>query len=193
MSNPLEEHRSGKELQEEVRIPYQVIRSARKTMALEIKNSCLLIRIPNRLTNQQAILFAEQHREWIIQRYQKAEEEQKKKQIYTQKEICKYKEELRPVLEHRVVYYAERMGVSYGRITIRDQKTRWGSCSAKGNLNFNWRLALVSQEVADYVVVHELAHRLEMNHSKRFWIEVERILPDYRKRRAMLRQYEKQF
>ena len=80
------------------------------------------------------------------------------------------------------------MGVSYGSITVREQKTRWGSCSAKGNLNFNWKLVLMPEEILDYVVVHELAHRLQMNHSTEFWDEVEKILPDYRKRRQWLKE-----
>ena len=80
------------------------------------------------------------------------------------------------------------MGVSYGRITIRCQKTRWGSCSAKGNLNFNCLLMLAPPEVADYVVVHELCHRKHMNHGAAFWSEVARILPDYARHRAWLKE-----
>ena len=79
------------------------------------------------------------------------------------------------------------MGVTYGRITIRNQKTRWGSCSSKGNLNFNCLLMLTPPEVIDYVVVHELCHRKEMNHSKAFWDEVAHVLPDYEKARLWLK------
>ena len=92
------------------------------------------------------------------------------------------------VFPERVEYYARQMGVSYGRITIREQKTRWGSCSGKGNLNFNWKLTLMPPEVLDYVVVHELAHRREMNHSRDFWKIVEQVLPDYQERRKRLKE-----
>ena len=84
-------------------------------------------------------------------------------------------------IPERVKYYAEVIGVDYGRITIRCQKTRWGSCSSKGNLNFNCLLMLMPSEVIDYVVVHELCHRRVMDHSARFWAEVEREYPDYRR------------
>ena len=80
------------------------------------------------------------------------------------------------------------MKVTYGRITIRDQKTRWGSCSSRGNLNFNWRLLLMPERVMDYVIVHELAHRREMNHSAAFWQIIETYLPDYRERRQWLKE-----
>ena len=80
------------------------------------------------------------------------------------------------------------MNVTYGRIAVRDQKTRWGSCSAEGNLNFNWRLIFAPEGVLDYVVVHELAHRKEMNHSARFWGVVESYMPEYKKNQAWLKE-----
>lgn len=85
-------------------------------------------------------------------------------------------------------YFAPLVGVTYNRIFIKEQKTRWGSCSSKGNLNFNWRLILAPEEVLNYVVVHELAHRKEMNHSKAFYAIVESVLPDYRQSRKWLRE-----
>ncbi len=89
----------------------------------------------------------------------------------------------------RVEIFARLAGVSYGRITIRNQKSRWGSCSSRGNLNFNCLLMLAPPKVADYVIVHELCHRIEMNHSARFWAEVERVMPDYREARKWLRDH----
>ena len=90
------------------------------------------------------------------------------------------------IIPERVEYFSKLVGVSYGHITIRNQKTRWGSCSSKGNLNFNCLLMLTPPEVLDYVVVHELCHRKEMNHSKAFWSEVEKVIPNYRKLRKWL-------
>ena len=94
----------------------------------------------------------------------------------------------RQTVPERVAYFAPLVGVTYGRITIRSQHTLWGSCSGKGNLNFNCLLMLTPPEVLDYVVVHELCHRKEMNHSARFWAEVEHVLPDYEIRRKWLRE-----
>lgn len=87
----------------------------------------------------------------------------------------------------RASHWASLMGVTFARVTVRDQRTRWASCSREGNLSFNWRLTLAPPEVLDYVVVHELAHRLEMNHSRRFWVHVEKQFPDHRVHRRWLR------
>jgi hypothetical protein len=88
----------------------------------------------------------------------------------------------------RLRLYAPRMGVTYNRVTIRNQKGRWGSCSAKGNLNFNYRLHYLPEELMDYVVVHELAHRIHMDHSAAFWAVVEAYDPDYRNCQKRLRE-----
>ena len=85
-------------------------------------------------------------------------------------------------------FYAEKLGVTYGRITIRCQKSRWGSCSSRGDLSFNCALMKCPQEALDSVVVHELCHRKEMNHSARFYAEVLRVFPDYPKWHRWLRE-----
>ena len=110
-------------------------------------------------------------------------------------EVCTYlligKTNARTFLkEHKhdfVIHIGNRSYFVYGKITIRNQKTRWESCSGKGNLNFNCLLMLMPPEVIDYVVVHELCHRKEMNHSKAFWKEVEKILPNYKEAAGWLK------
>lgn len=108
---------------------------------------------------------------------------------FTEEEIEKMLKLAKQVIPEKVAYYARLMEVNYGRITIRKQKTRWGSCSLEGNLNFNCLLMMVPPEVLDYVVVHELCHRLEMNHSSRFWLQVENVIPNYRKPRKWLKEH----
>ena len=91
-------------------------------------------------------------------------------------------------LPERIARFAPLVGVSYGRVTVRPMRSRWGSCSSDGSLSFNCLLSRCPAEVADYVVVHELCHRKEMNHSPRFWAEVARILPDYARQRTWLKE-----
>lgn len=88
----------------------------------------------------------------------------------------------------RVLHYQTQVGCKPGRIAIRDQKTRWGSCSARGNLNFNWRIMMAPPEIIDYLVVHELCHLVHLNHSPDFWELVASIMPDYKAHKDWLRQ-----
>ena len=101
--------------------------------------------------------------------------------LFTVEEIRTLMEKAQVVIPERVRHFAPLIGVDYGRITIRCQRTRWGSCSAKGNLSFNCLLMLLPNEVVDSVVVHELCHRKHMNHSPLFYAEIERVFPEYRK------------
>ena len=98
-----------------------------------------------------------------------------------------YKREAKRVIDKRVKHYASLGGYNYSKVTVKDLQTRWGSCTSKGNLAFNWRIIMAPIEVLDYVVVHELSHLREMNHSKRFWQEVERLMPDYEEKDKWLR------
>ena len=99
----------------------------------------------------------------------------------------KHKEEARELVSLRLAYWNQFYNFSWGRVSIRDQKTRWGSCSKKGNLNFTYRLAILPEKLSDYVIVHELCHLKEFNHSKDFWDLMARAIPDHKERRKELK------
>lgn len=166
-----------------MKLEYTVIRSNRRTIGLEVKpDGQVIVRVPIRLPDSEICKFVHKHEEWI-QNHQEISrqrlEERPPVEKLTMQEIQELADQAVKVIPQRVAYYAPKIGVDYGRITIRNQKTRWGSCSANGNLNFNCLLMLTPSEVIDSVVVHELCHRKEMNHSDRFYAEVLRVFPDY--------------
>ena len=166
---------------EEGNIPVEVLYSRRITLGLEIKaDGRVCARMPRGIPSQAVMDFIKERQDWIVQKWFLMEE---KRRIREQRPLpdyvahpeleAAYRKRARTQLEARAAYYAGLMGVTYNRIAIRAARTRWGSCSAQGNLNFHWKLA----------------HRKEMNHSARFWAEVERILPDYKRRRKWLKDY----
>ena len=160
----------------------KIIRSNRKSLGLEVNTEGLIIRAPLQATDAEINMFILQHKNWIEKHLNKIEEQQKKADAVEPlsiDEIRALADQALKVIPERVKYYAPKVGVTYGRITIRNQRSKWGSCSGKGNLNFNCLLMLTPPEVLDSVVVHELCHLIEMNHSPRFWSEVRRVLPGY--------------
>ncbi len=169
----------------------QIVRSNRRTLALEITNfGEILVRAPFVMSEQEIFRVVDEKSAWIIKHLQKIQRDKENLCVegeFTEKEIEKLMKLAKQVIPEKVAYYARLMGVSYGRISVRKQKTRWGSCSKEGNLNFNCLLMMAPPEILDYVVVHELSHRLEMNHSPRFWSHVESILPEYKKSRKWLK------
>jgi len=171
-----------------------VVRSARKSIGLQIDSDLVVtLRVPYRMSDKEVKRFVEEKTPWIEKHMNKMKERLSVDEAFpeerlTMEEIQKLADEALKVIPERVAFFAPQVNVTYGRITIRNQKSRWGSCSAKGNLNFNCLLMLAPPEVLDYVVVHELCHRLEMNHSARFWQEVERVIPDYKTRRKWLKE-----
>lgn len=177
----------------DIQIPYEIQRTRRKTYGISIKpGGTVIVRIPLRGTISFAKSMMEEKRDWIYQNYLKMKKipkpvQQKDKSDYEKRLEAPYRMAAKSYIPRRVAYYADILGVTYGKISIRDQKTRWGSCSSKGNLNFNWKLMLAPPGVLDYVVVHELCHRKEMNHSPQFWKEVETVLPDYKEHRTWLK------
>ena len=159
--------------------------------------NCLLMLVPDEVVDYVVIhelchLIEMNHSKAFWKQVEQMMPDYKKhrKRLFFQKlsmtEIHKLADLALKVISVKVKHYAGLMNVQYGRITIRNQKTRWGSCSSKGNLNFNCLLMLVPDEVVDYVVIHELCHLIEMNHSKAFWKQVEQMMPDYKKHRKRL-------
>ena len=165
---------------------YQLIRSKRKTLAVQIKpDGSVIVRAPLRLPQRDIDRFLREKSAWIESHRAKILRERQKEKTnpipsLTDEQLRRLKRRAAVAIPERLEYFAPLVGVDYGRVTIRIQKTRWGSCSAKGDLNFNCLLLLMPPSVLDYVVVHELCHRKQMNHSPRFWAEVERVIPDYK-------------
>ena len=173
-------------------ITYEIIKSSRKTIAVEVRqDGSVLVRAPRNCPQSRIDTFLKEKQAWVLAKVEEQKEKEAdsmKIQPLSEAEQRLYRDKARDIFEQKVSYYAQMMGVSYGRIAIRDQKTRWGSCSGEGNLNFNWRLIFAPAGVLDYVVVHELAHRKEMNHSPRFWKVVEDTMPEYRKYQKWLKE-----
>ena len=166
-------------------IKAEIIHSKRKTVALQIADDGhLIVRAPLKCPHGDISAFIAKNRKWIeehTQRVIQRNNELEQLEPFSAQDIEEMAQNALKVIPERVKYYAEKIGVKYGRITIRNQKTKWGSCTSGGNLNFNCLLMAAPSEVLDSVVVHELCHRLHMNHSKEFYAEVYRIFPDYDK------------
>ena len=171
----------------------EILRSNRKTMSLEVTSDArVIVRAPLFISQAEITRFVNSKKAWIEKSLQKVKERQTIKhdsRKLTEKELELLADKAKTVFPQKVACYAEQVGVTYGRITIRVQKTRWGSCSSQGNLNFNCLLMMAPEAVQDYVVVHELCHRKEMNHSERFWREVAKVMPDYKIHKKWLKDY----
>ena len=163
---------------------YTLIKSRRKTIAVEVRDSGVIVRAPNRTTKREADAFVAKHASWIKRQQEKLASRRAEADTLpklTDEELAELRRRAAEYIPGRVAYYARIMGLTYGRVTLRMQKSRWGSCSAKKNLNFNILLMLTPPEVIDSVIVHELCHLREMNHSARFYALVRAAYPEYDK------------
>ncbi len=167
-----------------------IIRSRRKSLQVEVHNDLsVIVRAPKWVSLREINRFIDERRDWIeeaLARAKKRIDDNPVPDRYSEYELQKLAEQARKTIPPLVEKYADEIGVKYSRVTIRTQKTRWGSCSSKGNLNFNCLLMLLPEPVMNYVIVHELCHIKEMNHSPAFWREVEKHCPDYRYLRDFL-------
>lgn len=173
-------------------VEIETIKSNRRSFALEIKpDGHVIVRAPNYATKNEINAFVKKNEKWLEIHLEK---------VLSKNRLCENTEKLsekqieeltlcaKEIILKKAEYFAPIVGVTYGKITIRHQKTRWGSCSSKGNLNFNCLLMFVPEFVLDYVVVHELCHIKQMNHSPAFKAEIARVLPEYKKCEKWLKQ-----
>lgn len=174
--------------------PYEIIRSSRKTLAIQVTaEGSVRVRAPKQMPLSVIEKFLTEKESWVLKHLQKKKESAKNgffqnQSVLSDAERRRYREIARDIFTQKTAYYAQIMNVTYGRISIREQKTRWGSCSGDGNLNFNWRLIFAPEEVLNYIVIHELAHRREMNHSPAFYKVVSEVMPDYKKQQKWLKE-----
>lgn len=175
---------------------FSVIRSKRKSVSIEIKNGEIFVRAPKRMKDKEIAKFLELKKDWIekhLEIYALRQREMENLKPFTEDELKEITLKAKKIIPERVEYFAPKIGVTYNRITIRHQKTRWGSCSSAGNLNFNCLLVLLPDEILDSVVVHELCHRKHMNHSKDFYDEIEKVFPQYKACRKRLNENSREY
>lgn len=168
---------------------YELIRSNRRTLALEVTEDCrVVVRAPSRLSRARIDDFVTEHETWIAAHLERQRRRQEARPEPDEEAKAAYVRRAREELPERVAHYAARMGVRPAGITITGARKRFGSCSGKNRLCFSWRLMQYPGEAIDYVVVHELAHIRHKDHSQAFYDCIAQVMPDWRERRALLRQ-----
>ena len=165
---------------------YEILRSNRRTISLEVRpDGRVLIRAPRAMPKKEIDAFAAKHADWL-EGAKKRVEERSAFHDMTDRRRDELTTAARDYLPKRTAHWAEIMGVSPAGVRITDAKTRFGSCSPKNRICYSFRLMAYPPEAVDYVIVHELAHILQKNHSPRFYAEVQKILPDWRERKKLL-------
>ena len=168
-------------------VEYDIIYSNRTTLSLCIKDGRLVVRAPRGASKEKIDEALAGHEEWIISNLERQKNKRERFDKLTDADIEQLRRDAKEILPRKVAYFAARMGIKYGRVTITSAKTRFGSCSSSGDLSFSYRLMTYPDEAIDYVVVHELAHIREMNHSPKFYAIIEEQFPDYKERKKLLR------
>lgn len=154
---------------------------SRKLRILIKPSGDVVVTAPRSVTLAKIEHFLKEQAAWIIEKVNFAKEKNKQlKDLKVQTSFSANSARARKLAHERARYFAGVYGVSYNKISIKNQSTQWGSCSSKKNLNFNYRIVFLPPDLVDYIVVHEICHLIEMNHSERFWKQVARIVPNYR-------------
>lgn len=172
-------------------IPYKIRNSKRaKRMSLVINPDGSVVAVKPFWVKEKSLhYFVEKNMEWLKKTLNKVQiiDFDKNLHIYSRRHYLKYKEQARQIITQRTQELSRVVGLPYNKISIRNQKTRWGSCSESRNLSFNYKLIFHEPEIMDYIIIHELCHLEEMNHGSRFWSLVEKWCPRYRNFEAKLR------
>ncbi|MGM0482414.1 MAG: M48 family metallopeptidase [Patescibacteria group bacterium] len=160
-----------------------------KRIRLSILNDgTVLLSRPFYVTEKRALSFLDEHADWIKKKLtERTKNTDTNISVYDPDHYLGYKEKARRVVEDKVDQWSNFYGIGFNKISIRNQKRRWGSCSSVGNLNFNYKIFFLKEELQDYLVVHELCHLKYMDHSKAFWKEVAKAVPDYKERAKLLK------
>ncbi len=175
-------------------IAYKLIRSVRKTVSIHVEtDGSVVVRAP--LTTGKGFIdsFVSSKEDWIKKSVDKMQtrQENRTELALSAQQINELKVLAKSYLTARTEYFAGVMGLHYKQLKINSAHTRWGSCNSKGEINYTYRLILAPKDLVDYVVVHELAHLKEMNHSKKFWSVVAGVLPDYKLRQKQLTEWQR--
>ena len=166
---------------------YKVIYSDRKSIGIKIENGGITVKAPRGVSSSYIDKVVIAHKDWIERTLVREKRKAELEGVDDPEKIKALKNSAKVYFAERCRYYADIMSVTYGTVKITSAKTRYGSCSSKGNICFSYRLMLYPEAAREYVVVHELAHRTEMNHSRRFYAIVEKYMPDYQQRRKILK------
>ena len=169
-------------------VEYRLIRSGRRTLAVEIpREGEIIVRAPYKMSKQYIENFLEYNKERIESAANRA---RARKPSYSSDapEADELRRKAEAIIPTKVAYYAKIMNLEPKSVRITAAQKRFGSCSSRGTLCFSFNLIQYPEEAIDYVVVHELAHLVELNHSQNFWAVVEKYMPDYKKRRAILKE-----
>ena len=166
----------------------EIIYSNRRTITIKIKDGKVILRVPMKTPKRTIAKVLREHDEWIKKTIEKEREYRESQIELSDTDIRRLKREARAYFKGKCEYYAGIMRLSYNRISITSAKTRFGSCSSEKNINFSYRLMLYPERAREYVVVHELAHLVEMNHSPSFYKIIESVMPDYKERKKLLKE-----
>lgn len=172
----------------EIEYTLKISKRARKIRLAIYCDGRFVVTVPNRVDQEVVYRFIAQKASWIVDKIEYFKDHPVKQSAKGDgADFLKHKAAALSLIKAKIEYFNNIYRFSFGRITIRNQKTRWGSCSRRGNLSFNYKIVLMPEEIADYIIVHELCHLKEFNHSERFWNLVSKVIPDYKEIRKTLK------